>query len=182
MTKYAFATRVGFIPDNTNKVNQDSYLLQPNFNKSPYCHLFGVCDGHGSNGHTASQFVRDSLPKLLEQIALKTAQKSKNDFEIPLVSHEVYGNNSTRLLSPKDALANFGFLDVTQHFYTPCFTSQDYQTIFKEAFLQCDAQLLQTYGSTMNLSGTTVVMILYEGTRLIVANAGDSRVIRCQLF
>lgn len=66
MTKYAFATRVGFVPNNPYKVNQDSFVLSPNFNKSPYCHLFGVCDGHGSAGHDASDFIKQRLPKILE--------------------------------------------------------------------------------------------------------------------
>jgi serine/threonine protein phosphatase PrpC len=49
VTKYAFATRVGYIPMNPSKVNQDSYILSPcieSFKKN-YRHMFGVCDGHG---------------------------------------------------------------------------------------------------------------------------------------
>ena len=61
VTKYAFATRVGFIPNNPDKVNQDSFILHPNVNKSPYCHLFGVCDGHGGNGREASDFIKHRL-------------------------------------------------------------------------------------------------------------------------
>ena len=47
ITKYAFATRVGFIPNNPNKVNQDSFILSPNLNGCNFRHYFGVCDGHG---------------------------------------------------------------------------------------------------------------------------------------
>jgi serine/threonine protein phosphatase PrpC len=47
VTKFAFATRVGYIPNNPYKVNQDNYLLNPNILKMPACHYFGVCDGHG---------------------------------------------------------------------------------------------------------------------------------------
>jgi len=47
ITKYAFATRVGFVPNNPNKVNQDSFILSPNMNSANYRHYFGVCDGHG---------------------------------------------------------------------------------------------------------------------------------------
>jgi len=68
VTKYAFATRVGYLPNNPNKVNQDSFILQPNVNKSPYCHMFGVCDGHGSNGRDASQFIKSKLPYFIEVI------------------------------------------------------------------------------------------------------------------
>ena len=30
VTKFAFATRVGYIPNNPAKVNQDNFILQPN--------------------------------------------------------------------------------------------------------------------------------------------------------
>ena len=69
MTKYAFATRVGYIPNNPDKVNQDSFILHPNVNKSPYCHLFGVCDGHGANGREASDFIKHRLVQLIEDIS-----------------------------------------------------------------------------------------------------------------
>ena len=45
--KFAFATRVGFHPNNPGKVNQDAYILQPNLQGLSQVHLFGVCDGHG---------------------------------------------------------------------------------------------------------------------------------------
>ena len=69
VTKYAFATRVGYIPNNPEKVNQDSFILHPNINKSPYCHLFGVCDGHGGNGREASNFIKQRLVQLIEEIS-----------------------------------------------------------------------------------------------------------------
>ena len=31
VTKYAFATRVGYMPGNPNKQNQDAFVLHPNF-------------------------------------------------------------------------------------------------------------------------------------------------------
>jgi serine/threonine protein phosphatase PrpC len=47
VTKFAFATRVGYIPGNPYKVNQDAFILAPNILKHPATHYFGVCDGHG---------------------------------------------------------------------------------------------------------------------------------------
>lgn len=66
VTKYAFATRCGYQPGNLNKPNQDAFILVPNFKKTKYSHFFGVCDGHGSIGHEASDFVKRHLPKQLE--------------------------------------------------------------------------------------------------------------------
>lgn len=41
------------------KINQDSYLVIPNVNNSQNCKIFGVFDGHGDNGDTLSQEIRD---------------------------------------------------------------------------------------------------------------------------
>ena len=41
------------------KINQDSYLVIPNVNDSQNCKIFGVFDGHGDNGDTLSQEIRD---------------------------------------------------------------------------------------------------------------------------
>jgi serine/threonine protein phosphatase PrpC len=34
-------------------------------------HFFGVCDGHGINGHLASQFVKEYMPRLFEKLVEK---------------------------------------------------------------------------------------------------------------
>jgi serine/threonine protein phosphatase PrpC len=31
-----------------------------------YKHFFGVCDGHGQNGHHASGMIKEQLPELLK--------------------------------------------------------------------------------------------------------------------
>jgi len=66
VTKFAFATRVGYIPNNPYKVNQDAYILCPNISKLPAFHYFGVCDGHGQNGKEVSGYVKQRLPVLVE--------------------------------------------------------------------------------------------------------------------
>lgn len=45
--KFAFATKVGFVPSNPQKINQDAFILAPNIGKKSAMHLFGVADGHG---------------------------------------------------------------------------------------------------------------------------------------
>jgi serine/threonine protein phosphatase PrpC len=78
ITKYAFATRVGFIPGNTGKVNQDSYILAPNIEGPNFKHFFGVCDGHGQNGQHASGFIKQKLPEMVKENLIK----HKNGIEI----------------------------------------------------------------------------------------------------
>ena len=58
ITKFAYATSVGYNPNNPKKVNQDSYILMPNMMGKLGLHMFGVCDGHGANGHLVSQYIK----------------------------------------------------------------------------------------------------------------------------
>ncbi len=57
MTRVAHCNRCGYCPEKKNKVNQDSYIVIENFMKNGR-YLFGVCDGHGVNGHFVSEFVK----------------------------------------------------------------------------------------------------------------------------
>lgn len=50
------------------KPNQDSYVTAPNLNNQSWLHYFGVCDGHGPNGHLVSSYIKKSLPVALSQI------------------------------------------------------------------------------------------------------------------
>ena len=77
VTKFAFATRVGYIPNNPYKVNQDAYVLAPNIMKLPAFHYFGVCDGHGQNGKEVSGYVKQRLPVLLESFIKSTGDDKK---------------------------------------------------------------------------------------------------------
>ena len=72
VTKFAFATRVGFIPNNPMKVNQDNFILHPNIQGSQGCHFFSVCDGHGQNGKEVSTYIKKRLPQLLEENLAKS--------------------------------------------------------------------------------------------------------------
>jgi serine/threonine protein phosphatase PrpC len=50
---------------------------------------------------------------------------------------------------------------------------------YTEAFLNTDVLLNKNVET--NLSGTTVVVVLFEGTKLICLNCGDSRAIKVSL-
>lgn len=64
ITKFAFATTVGFIPGNPHKQNQDSFALSPNMGGVQGLHFFAVCDGHGLNGHHVSAYIKERLPSI----------------------------------------------------------------------------------------------------------------------
>ena len=56
-----------------SKLNQDSYIVSTKIADIPGFNLFGVLDGHGNDGHFASNFAKDYI---LQEIA-KFAQKMK---------------------------------------------------------------------------------------------------------
>lgn len=53
ISKFAFCNRKGLAADKQDKINQDTYIQIENFIMSDR-YLFGVCDGHGTNGHFVS--------------------------------------------------------------------------------------------------------------------------------
>ena len=59
--------RGGFSAPGIRKNNQDNYFHYKNFNGLPNHMFFGVCDGHGIIGHEVSLFLRNNLPKIMEQ-------------------------------------------------------------------------------------------------------------------
>ena len=47
VTKFAFATKTGFSPNNPYKVNQDAFLALLHLGEYRRTHFFAVADGHG---------------------------------------------------------------------------------------------------------------------------------------
>jgi serine/threonine protein phosphatase PrpC len=59
---HATLTRTGFVPNKPNKQNQDSMVIVRNFANIKNNWFFGVFDGHGINGHFASDHIKEYLP------------------------------------------------------------------------------------------------------------------------
>ena len=78
ITKFSFATKGGVSSHNPFKVNQDAYVTNPHIMGLKHCHLFAVCDGHGSNGREVSAFLKHRLPMNIEK-NLQT-QLAEHDF------------------------------------------------------------------------------------------------------
>jgi serine/threonine protein phosphatase PrpC len=65
--------------DGKIKTNQDSYVLERNINGVLNFNIFGVLDGHGVNGHFASQFVtRYIINRIKNHSLLKSLDNPKN--------------------------------------------------------------------------------------------------------
>jgi serine/threonine protein phosphatase PrpC len=60
--RFAVRTRAGVMHNGMRKINQDSFIAHSNFGKKKDRYFFGVCDGHGMNGHFVSGFVKETLP------------------------------------------------------------------------------------------------------------------------
>mmetsp|Transcript_22390 Transcript_22390/g.33360 ORF Transcript_22390/g.33360 Transcript_22390/m.33360 type:complete len:332 (+) Transcript_22390:288-1283(+) len=62
---FASRSHVGYVPFNSGKVNQDRYTEHPSFMGKANKSLYGVFDGHGVYGHDVSQYLIDTLPKMI---------------------------------------------------------------------------------------------------------------------
>ena len=161
---YAFQTRTGFIPQKDDKQNQDQYLIVQNFAGIQNNWLFGICDGHGINGHFASDHVKQYLPtniELLDYMLLKQKEK------------EAQKSSEEKLESPS------GFFDDDEEGLASYLLSKDKRkkyTVISEGFIKtaCD---IQNRSFNVDYSGTTVVTVMLTGNNLTWANVGDSRAV-----
>ena len=98
-----------------------------------------------------------------------------------LQMHENHQANGPSEDQVQDALAFAApFLDKSEHPFAPQFSVERYTDVFTRAFKRCNDELaMQTFDT--QLSGSTVVLIFFEGTRLLCANLGDSRAAKCEV-
>ena len=82
-TKFSEATSVaGRDDDGLKKINQDTYLMEKNINGVINFNVFGVLDGHGVNGHYASNFVKRYLiSKIKSHPLIKNLQTPKEIYK-----------------------------------------------------------------------------------------------------
>ena len=120
------------------KINQDTPIASVNINDIKGFNIFGVLDGHGTNGHYVSKFLRNYL---IEKISKnKEISESKNLEKIYEIIKKL----------------NYAFL-------INIFLKSD-EALYKQNF-------------DVNFSGTTCVLVIQIGKKLICANVGDSRAI-----
>ena len=71
--RFSYRTKKGYIPTNSGKVNQDSFIICPNIGGKTWQHFFSVCDGHGPLGHHVSSYIKNNLPNSVA--GLKTLER-----------------------------------------------------------------------------------------------------------
>lgn len=147
---FASLSKVGFVPFNNSKVNQDraKEIVKwggPGMNRA----FFGVMDGHGSLGHQVSQWVSTNLPNY----CLNSIDKERDgDDKLP-----VYDPDAITTKEEKNRTI----------------------VAIQEAFVACNNDLAKG-SIDCTFSGTTVCVAISIGNVLYSANAGDSRAVLAQ--
>ena len=94
----AFISKTGLagasVKSTTPKVNQDNLFIQTYDDIN--MRFIGVCDGHGTNGHLVSEYLKKTLPPLLhkelkERVPLNTNQSSQSSL-VPSSIHKSIEN------------------------------------------------------------------------------------------
>jgi len=153
VTVYAFDTRTGFIPGKDDKHNQDTYFIQQNFANIANNWLFGVCDGHGVNGHFASDHVKQFLPTNIELL----------DYMLMRQKHKEASKSPEE---KKDDAS--GFFDEDEEDLTSYLLSNDRRkkyTVISEGFIKTAVDI-QNRSFNVDYSGTTVVIVMLTGNKI----------------
>ena len=165
----------------TEDVNQDVVFLNPNFLLLKNLYLFGICDGHGIQGHYVSNFIKNILPSYLNYIEIDNYISKKNKSLDSMLS-SLY--NKSENSSVKD-------IHIIKYFYDKfqinpaefSFIKDRFSEIsknLKESFYKIDNDLIKSKQSfDIEKSGSTVCIGILNSKNLFLANIGDSRAILC---
>ena len=162
--------------------------------------MFGVMDGHGVNGHQASNFCKTVIPAILSNF-INGATPSDL-----ILSNNKIVNRKNKKNNKQDPLNNSGFLpnitgrasgnrsnsnDVTNGNYNgngpkdgDTWLSTDINRRDKaiiDSFEICQDKLDGESKIDVMFSGTTSVYVFLSNNHLVCANAGDSRAMLCSL-
>ena len=148
--KYATYTKKGIEEEGKSKENnQDISIILNDVCETENYSIFGIMDGHGSNGHLASNFVKEKIEDYFNDRKIykqKKLEKSTSFLEI---------TNSGKMY---EKLINNNY-EIIRNFYKNV-NDDLYNTKFDVHF-----------------SGTTCVLVFKIGQKIICSNVGDSRAI-----
>ena len=164
IAKFAHTTRKGFIPGKPDKQNQDQYFCCENFANIRNNWFFSVCDGHGINGHFASDHIKQFLPANIELLD-KMAMKQKREEQEKQASNPDSDNKFFNEDEDQDAPSYLVSKDRRRKY-----------AVISEGFIKTSMDLRRR-SFDVNYSGSTVVSVMFTGKSLICANVGDSRAV-----
>ena len=147
------ATQKGFLAKKNieKENNQDCSLIIENVCGIKNYNIYSIMDGHGSNGHLVSNFIKDNIIKYFNDISFyfkKIKPKEKTSI--------IYPENILDLIYKK-------------------LKKNDYQKI-KDFYKEVDELLssIEVHFDS-NFSGSTCIIIFQVGNKIISSNVGDSR-------
>ena len=147
------ATQKGFLAKKNieKENNQDCSLIIENVCGIKNYNIYSIMDGHGSNGHLVSNFIKDNIIKYFNDISFyfkKIKPKEKSSI--------IYPENILDLIYKK-------------------LKKNDYQKI-KDFYKEVDELLssIEVHFDS-NFSGSTCIIIFQIGNNIISSNVGDSR-------
>ena len=148
--KYATYSKMGLEEGGKAKENnQDMSIILNNVCEYENYSIYGIMDGHGSNGHLVSNFVKEKIEEYFNNKKLFTKKKSITGF------------------SPMD-------VDNSSKIYEKL-KSHDYELI-RKFYKNVNEELYNTKFD-VHFSGTTCILVFKVGKKLICSNVGDSRAI-----
>lgn len=119
--------------------------------------LFAVFDGHG-DGFVA-EFCKEKLFENISEKIIEVKKLSMNSMEINL-ENTIDGENLDHARFVNGSDVNYG-------------------KILTNEILNADQKLVEELRNDLHLSGSTATIAVIDGTKLTVANVGDSRGVMC---
>ena len=140
-------TQAGINSNGNEKVNQDSFIIIENvFDLDEYS-IYGVFDGHGTNGHLVSQYVQKKVSEYFCNIYLYTNTKKGNSHQSTITYEQIINK-----------------LKMNNHSLIKRFYKQLQNDLEYEKF-------------DINFSGSTCTLIIKVFNKLFISNVGDSRAV-----
>lgn len=179
---YAYKSQAGKNEHGFTKINQDSQVVMCNVLNLDEYNIFGVLDGHGSNGHHVSNYINKFFNNFFQNI--KNYSSSSNSIVNNIRNSLNYNStkqctNSTRedhsILENKQISSDIS-QQIREELIYEKLKENNFEVI-KNAFKFSENELLNCVKFDAKFSGTTCVLVLIVMNRIICANAGDSRAI-----
>jgi len=77
IAKWVYKSKRGSVNGKYKHYNQDAFILTPKFGGVKGQYIFGVCDGHGKNGHDVAGFLQQKIPEFMAKNFPKNIEDSE---------------------------------------------------------------------------------------------------------
>ena len=162
--KIGIISKPGIESDNKLKINQDNYF---NYDLKNGFKFIGVCDGHGENGKQVSEFIKNNLPKELENefnILIANERKRLSILEGMLKRSE---ENKEEKKDKFNIEKNIDYEKMNE--------------LLKKVYINTNLKLFaENMKLNLKTSGSVCISVFYQKKfpkKLYISNLGDSRAI-----